>query len=95
MLSECGDRACPERLADDRGLHQHALGFVRERVDPRGDQRLDARRDHRLVEGATGDRQRPFAKHRRELLGVKRRATGPLEHDPRELGVGLRQALSR
>ncbi len=72
-------RSCPKDLADHGGVMQQRLPVGRERVEARGDRRLDGLGDRDL---SIGD----FAKHPGALLRVERVAIGALQQ--RSFGVG-------
>ena len=92
MIAERRDRSGPERLADDGCLHQHPFGFGGKGVDPRGDQRLDTRRDQGLVQGSPGDGS-GSREHRSELFGIERRSSCRSSTISISSRICLRQAL--
>jgi len=83
-----GDRTGPEHLPDDGGVLDQALPCRAERVEPRGDQRVDRLGDGNLPLG------RALAHHLHELLSVERVSPRTLEQGLLGLG-GQDRALEQ
>ena len=82
-VAHLGQRAGPEHLAHDRGVLEQALALLRERVQPRGNQRLHRVRhllDHLAQLPAVGQQAH-------ELLRIQGVASCPLQQRP----LGLRR----
>src|SRR5919109_757063 len=72
--------AGPEDVADDGGILQQALPLVSERVQPRGDQRMDAVRQPSVVEERFWRFDLTVGEETDELLGIEWVPACQLEH---------------
>jgi hypothetical protein len=90
-IAHARDGADPEHLSDHRSIREQSLALGRQRVETRGDQRLDGPGQWELRAGAEspsvrlGDEQLLVAEQAQELLHVERVAFRPLHYRRAEI----------